>query len=45
MGNTITLEQQNGQWMEVAPLSGLADISSNQLDDLRFSGMPFQWTS
>ena len=27
MGNTITLEQQNGQWMEVAPLSGLADIA------------------
>ena len=27
MGNTITLEQKNGEWIEVAPLSGLADIA------------------
>lgn len=27
MGNTITLEQQNGQWVEVAPISGLADVA------------------
>ena len=27
MGNTITLEQQNGEWVEVAPLNGLADIA------------------
>ena len=23
MGNTITLEQQNGEWVEIAPLTGL----------------------
>ena len=27
MGNTITLEQRNGEWIEVAPLNGLADIA------------------
>ncbi len=27
MGNTITLEQQNGEWIEAAPLTGLADIA------------------
>ncbi len=27
MGNTITLEQQNGQWVQVAPISGLADLA------------------
>lgn len=27
MGNTITLENQAGEWVEIAPLSGLADIA------------------
>ena len=27
MGNTITLEQQNGEWVEIAPLTGLADTA------------------
>jgi len=27
MGTTITLEKQSGEWVQVAPLSGLADVS------------------
>ena len=27
MGNTVTLEQQNGKWVQVAPLNGLADMA------------------
>lgn len=27
MGNTITLEQQNGEWVQIAPLGGLADTA------------------
>ena len=27
MGNTITLEQQNGEWTQIAPLTGLADTA------------------
>lgn len=27
MGNTVTLEQQNGVWVQVAPLNGLADTA------------------
>ena len=27
MGNTITLEQKNGEWTQIAPLTGLADTA------------------
>ena len=33
MGNTVTLEQQNGEWVEVAPLNGLADTARINSDD------------